>query len=114
MKQDKEYWSDCGMVYFVDDKAWGLDKDGKTWCLGKEPDVIKAMETGEVPHYLTPKERQSLSDILELRKEILRNESKEYTPRSSIRGRLTRTFKRKQANSRQAPKRRKNAIYKVR
>jgi len=90
-RKNKDYWSDCG--------------------LGKEPDVLKAIETGELPDYLTPQERRVLCHVLELRKEILRNEPKEYQPRSPVRGRPTGTFKRRQANPRQTTQRRKPALY---
>ena len=114
IEQSKDYWSECELIYFTDSKAWGVDEDGSTWCLGREPDVLRSMETGELPDYLTLKERQTLSSTLQLRKEILSNEPKEYTPRDSVRGRSTRTFKRRQANIRQTPKRRALALYKIR
>ena len=109
----RDYWSDCGLIYFVDGKGWGLDEDGKTWCLGDEPDVLKAIETGELPDYLTPQKRRVLSHILEVRKEILKNEPKDYTPRGAVGSRPARTFKRRQANLRQTSQRRKPALYKI-
>ena len=42
MREDrtsKDYWSDCGLIAFVGNKGWGLDEEGKTWCLGTEADV---------------------------------------------------------------------------
>ena len=112
--KSKDYWSDCGLINFVGGKGWGLDETLKTWCLGDKDDVLKAMETGELPDYLTTMERQVLFNTLELRKEILENEPKEYTPRSSVGGRTTRTFKRRQVSVRQASKRREPALYKTR
>ena len=108
---NKDYWSDCGLINFVGGKSWGLDETLKTWCLGNEADVLKAIETGELPDYLTPTERRVLSHILELRKEILENEPKEYKPRSVVRSRPTGTFQRRKANTRQTPKRRKSPLH---
>ena len=109
----RDYWSECGLIACVDGKGWGLDEEGKTWCLGNESDVIKAIETGELPEYLTPMERQVLTHVLELRKEVLKNEPKEYTPRSAVGNFTTRTFKRRQASTRQTTSRRKPALYKT-
>jgi len=109
----RDYWSDCGLIAFVDGRGWGLDEEGNTWCLGRECDVLKAIETGELPDYLTPTERQVLSHVLELRKEILENEPKEYTPRSTVGSRPARTFQRRKENTRQTTKRRKPALYKI-
>ena len=113
-RKNTDYWSDCGLINFVDGNGYGLDETGKTWQLGKEADVLKAIETGELPDYLIPQKRRVLSHILELRKEILKNEPKEYTPRSVVGNRSARTFKRRQANLRQTPQRRKSALHKVR
>ncbi len=109
----RDYWSDDGLIAFVGGNGWGLDKTGNTWCLGNEPDVLKAIETGELPDYRIPQERQVLSHVLELRKEILKNEPKDYTPRSAVGGCPTRTFKRRQANLRQTSQRRKPALHKT-
>ena len=113
-RKTRDYWSDCGLINFMDGIGWGLDETGKTWCLGNESDVLKAIETGELPDYLIPQKRRVLSHILELRKEILKNEPKEYKPRSVIGSRPARTFQRRKTNPRQTPQRRKPALYKVR
>ena len=110
-RKNTDYWSDCGLINFVDGNSYGLDEIGKTWPLGKETDVLKAIDTGELPDYLTPQERRVLCHVLELRKEVLENGPKEYKPRSAVGNRPTRTFKRRQANLRQTPQRRKPALY---
>ena len=110
-KTSKDYWSDCGLINFIDGKGWGLDETGKTWCLGNEADVLQAIETGELPEYLTPSEKQVLSQNLELRKEILKNEPKEYKPRSAVRSRSARTLEHRKAGIRQTSKRRKPALH---
>ena len=110
-RKTKDYWSDCYLINFIDGSSYGLDETGRTWPLGKEVDVLKAMDTGELPDYLTPQQRRVLCHVLELRKEILRNEPKEYKPRSVVGNCPTGTFKRRQTYSRQAPQRRKLALY---
>ena len=112
-RKTRDYWSDCGLINFIDGQSYGLDETGRTWPLGKEADVLKAMETGELPDYLTPQQRRVLCHVLELRKEILRDEPKEYKPRSVVGNRPTGTFKRRQANPRQTPQGRKLALYKT-
>ena len=109
----RDYWSDCGLINFVGGEGWGLDETGKTWCLGKEPDVLKAIETGELPDYLTSQEKRVLSHVLEVRKEILKNEPKDYTPRSAVGSRPARTFERRKTSFRQTTTRRKPALYKI-
>jgi len=110
-RKTKDYWSNCGLINFVDGNGYGLDETGQTWPLGKESDVLKAIETGELPDYLTPQERRVLCHVLELRKEILKNEPKEYTPRSAVGSHPAGTFQRRKTNPRQAPQRRKPALY---
>jgi len=113
-RKTKDYWSDDGLIAFVGGKGWGLDEEGKTWCLGEEPDVLKAIETGGLPDYLTSQERRVLSHVLEVRKEILKNEPKDYTPRSAVGSRPAGTFKRRKTSFRQATTRRKPTLCKIR
>ena len=113
-RKTRDYWSDDGLIAFVGGKGWGLDETGNTWCLGEELDVLKAIETGELPDYLTSQERRILSHVLELRKEILENEPKEYKPRSAVGSRPAGTFQRRKANTGQTTARRKPALYKTR
>ena len=113
-RKARDYWSDCGLIAFVDGKGWGLDEVGITWCLGSEPDVLKAIETGELPDYLIPQERRVLCHVLELRKEVLESEPKEYKPRSAVGSRSTGAFQHRKANARQTSKRRKLTLHKTR
>jgi hypothetical protein len=110
-KKSKEYWSDCGLINFVGGKGWGLDEKGKTLYLGNEADVLHAIETGELPEYLKPTEKQVLSQNLELRKEIVKNDTREFKPRSAVRSRSARTFEHRKANIRQTSKGRKPALH---
>ncbi len=113
-RKTRDYWSDCGLIAFIDGKGWGLDEDGKTWPLGREADVLKAIETGELPDYLTSQERRVLSHVLELRKEILENGPKEYKTRIVVGSRPAGTFQCRKANTRQTTTRRKLTLYKIR
>jgi hypothetical protein len=114
VRKAREYWSDCGLIYLLDGKGWGLDEGCGTWCLGEEADVLKAMETGELTDYLTPQQRRVLCHVLELSKEILKDEPREYTRASIIRGGPSRTFERRQANIGQASQGRRPALFKTR
>ncbi len=68
-KETRDYWSDCGQVFFCDGKGYGLAETLETVCLGKEEDILKALETGELPDCLTSKERKALAWVIEYRKE---------------------------------------------
>ena len=50
-EKTRDYWLECRLIAFVDGKDWGLDEEGKTSCLGTEPAVLKAIETGELPDW---------------------------------------------------------------
>jgi hypothetical protein len=113
-RKTREYWLNCGLIYFLDGRGWGLDEECRTWCLGQEPDVLKAMATGELSANLTSQQRRILCHVLEQRKEILKDEPKEYTRGSIIRSRPARTFQRRQANGRQTAQGRKPALCKTR
>jgi len=67
-KELKDYWSECGQIFFHYGKGYGLTDSLQTVCLGKEEDILKALETEELPDYLTPMERQALIWIIEYRK----------------------------------------------
>jgi len=71
-KQQKELkgrWSDCGQVFFEGGDGYGLTATLQTICLGKEDDIKKFFETGELKNELAPIQRQVLAEILDYRKE---------------------------------------------
>ena len=53
----RDYWSECEQVYFLDGWGWGFNENGYRICFGKEEDVIKALETGQLDDDLHPKQR---------------------------------------------------------
>jgi hypothetical protein len=65
----RDYWSDCGQVFFLDGWGWGLTEKCQRICLGKEEDILKFFETGELNGDFHPKQKRELSWILEYRKE---------------------------------------------
>ena len=68
-KEPKGRWSDCGQVFFCDGKTYGLTDTLHTICLGKEDDIKKSFETGELNNKLAPIQQQVLAGILDYRKE---------------------------------------------
>jgi hypothetical protein len=68
-KETRDYWSECEQILFHYGKGYGLAETLETVCLGKEEDILKALETGELPDCLTPKERKALAWVIEYRKE---------------------------------------------
>ncbi len=74
--KEKEYrtsWADCGQVFFCGGKGYGLTVALQTICLGKEGDIQKCLDMGEVGNEFNPVQRQVLNTILEYRKEITAN-----------------------------------------
>ena len=68
-KEKRDYWSECGQVFFCDGKGYGLTDALQNICLGNEDDIKKFLETGELNNKLNPTQRQILSKIIEYRKE---------------------------------------------
>ena len=68
-KAPKDFWSDCGQLFFCDGRGYGLTDTMRTICLGNEDDINKFFETGELKNELDPIQRQVLSEILQYRKE---------------------------------------------
>ena len=68
-KEHKYYCSECGQVFFCDGKGFGLTDTLQAICLGKEDDINKFFETGELNNGFNPTQRQVLMAILEYRKE---------------------------------------------
>ena len=64
-----DYWSECGQVYFLDGWGWGLTDEYQRICLGKEGDILKLFETGQLDGDLHPRQKEALNWILEYRKE---------------------------------------------
>ena len=67
--ETKAYWSDCGSIFYLDGKGWGLTDTLQNIYLGKEDDIKKFLDTGELSNELNPMQRQVLVKIQEYRKE---------------------------------------------
>jgi len=68
-KETKDYWSECGQIFFYSGKGYGLTDTPRTICLGSEEDIKKFFETGELNNELNPIQRQVLREIQEYRRE---------------------------------------------
>ena len=68
-KEYKDYWSECGQIFFHYGTGYGITPELKTISLGKEEDIQKALNDGELSPDLAPLQRQVLTGIIEYRKE---------------------------------------------
>ena len=68
-KEARDYWSECGQIFFHHGKGYGLTETLETVCLGKEGDIKKFFDTGELNNELNPTQKQVVSGILDYRKE---------------------------------------------
>ena len=69
MKEHRDYWSDCGQIFFHYGKGYGLTSNLLSICLGMEDETNKFFETGELRNNLHSMQRQTLMEILDYRKE---------------------------------------------
>ncbi len=69
MSETKDYWSDCGQVYFNYGKGYGLAENLHSVCLGEEECINRILETGELPDDITLDQRWALNYILNYRRE---------------------------------------------
>jgi hypothetical protein len=67
--ETRDYWSECGQVFFLDGWGWGFTEKGQRICLGKEEDILRFFKTGELNGDLHPRQKEELKWILEYRKE---------------------------------------------
>ncbi len=68
-KEPKGRWSDCRQIFFEGGEGYGLTATLQTICLGKEDDIKKFFDTGELNNNLKPIQKQVLVEILDYRKE---------------------------------------------
>ncbi len=66
---EKDYWSDCVLIFFTGGFGWGLTDKLDNICLGKEDDIKKFFKTRELNNKLHPIQREVLNQILDYRKE---------------------------------------------
>ena len=67
--KQKDYWSECEQVFFLDGWGWGSTEKGQRICLGREEDILRFFKTGELNGDLHPRQKEELKWILEYRKE---------------------------------------------
>jgi hypothetical protein len=67
--ETRDYWSDCGQVYFLNGWGWGLTEKGQRISLGREEDIMRFFETAKLNGNLHPKQKEALNWILAYRKE---------------------------------------------
>jgi len=67
--KQRDYWSDCSQLYFLDGYGWGLTEKCQRICLGEEEAILRFFETGELNGNLHLKQKEVLNWILEYRKE---------------------------------------------
>ena len=68
-EQPKTNWSDCQQIFFIYGIGYGLTENLTTIRLGKEEDVKKFFETGELDTF-NMRQRQVLLQIKEYREEL--------------------------------------------
>lgn len=93
-KQANINWSNCGHVCFVDGWGWVVSEDLNNIRLGKEEDIKKIFETGELPQELTRSQRKFLLDIQEYRKELKGGRTGEGSLERRVASRTARNNKR--------------------
>ena len=100
-------WSEDGQIFFCEGYGWGLTETLKTICLGKEADIKKFFDTGELNNELDPTRKQVLNGILEYRKEQGIGNQPKTERVSDFRGRPIRDVKhRVQTSQRATPSKR--------
>lgn len=65
----KDYWSDCGQVFFTGGNGYGLNENLRMVCLGAESDILNFFKTGKLTEDLDPDQRRVLLGIREYRQE---------------------------------------------
>ncbi|MFC1847057.1 hypothetical protein ACFLYS_03260 [Chloroflexota bacterium] len=68
-KGPKDYWSECGQVFFHYGVGYGLTREIKSIPLGSKEDIKKYFETGELSSQLQTIQKEVLQEILDYRKE---------------------------------------------
>ena len=68
-KEARDYRSECEQVFFHYGKGYGITPELRTICLGKKEDILETLDTGELKDNLTLLQRQTLTGIIEYRKE---------------------------------------------
>ena len=100
--KQRDYWSDCGQVFFLDGWAWGLNDKYQRIRLGSEAEILQFFKDGIISPDTDPILREALNFIKEYRNE------NGFT--SDIRSRSARVAKHREASVRQAKTKKEPAI----
>ena len=112
--QSRDHWSGDGQIFFTGGYGYGLTEDLRNICLGKEEDIKKFFETGEMAKELNPLQKQVLVDIAEYKKELVSGQSEANIKRpSAIRSRPAGTIKCRTANIKPASLTKRIALRKI-
>ena len=68
-KEPRDYWSDCGQVFFHYGKGYGVTDTLQNICLGNESDIKKLLDTGEASDSFNHKQLEVLKQIIIFRRE---------------------------------------------
>lgn len=100
------YWSDCGLVEFLDGRAYAIDSVGKTWDVGSEECVKETLQTGVIASNLCQdNRREALQIVIDYRRENgYGTETESFKPRGNVGNRDVRTFQPRKASIRQYQK----------
>jgi len=68
-KKPKDYWSECGQIFFHYGVGYGLTKELRSIPLGSEEGIQEYFETDKLNDQLHPIQKDVLQEILDYRKE---------------------------------------------
>lgn len=100
--KQRDYWSECGQVFFLDGWGWGLTEKGPRIPLGSEVEILQFFKDGIIAPDTDPILREALNFIKEYRNE------NGFT--SDVGSRSARVAKHREASVRQAKTRKEPAI----
>lgn len=110
--EKKDYWSNCGQVFFTGGKGYGLTPSLETICLGEQQDIEAYLAGGTMQDNLTPVQRQTLVEIGELTKEKDNHaRTTEVRRPSAVRSRPAGAVKRRAAKPRRPAKRKRLPVH---
>jgi hypothetical protein len=109
----RSYWSEPdGQIFFVDGRGYGIAKDLRTVCLGKEGEIWRYLNEGILPDTTPATVRQILRGIKEYRKELLNGANQPRTA-GMERTKPLRTIGYRKKNFRRTPIRKRLSIHKA-
>ena len=106
-------WSDCGMVFYNDRRAYAIDKQGKLWDVGDQDTVRDTLITGVIaPDLCHDNRREALQIALDYRREEGYGERNKNTGRTGLdRTSVARVVRHKQSDARQTAPGKRTPLY---